>query len=88
MFQPIDELFNQRVDAGAPGIQPDVGLLVSRATLMIQAFERPSAGTRSIRRSSGTSSQTETPSALIAARFWPSTNVPPPVATTRWRRGT
>ena len=44
MFQPIDELFNQRIDAGAPGIQPDMRLLVCRATLMIQAFEPGAIG--------------------------------------------
>ena len=44
MFQPIDELFNQRVDAGASSIQPDMRLLVCRATLIIQAFEPRAIG--------------------------------------------
>ena len=44
MFQPIDELFDQRVDAGAPGVEPDVRLLVRRAPLMIQAFEPGAIG--------------------------------------------
>ena len=39
MFQPIDELFDQRVDAGATGIKPDVRLFVGCTTLIIQAFE-------------------------------------------------
>ena len=92
-LQPVHELLDQRVDAGATGVEPYCARC-SDAARMIQAFEsarsaasgrRPSAGTRAISRSSGTSSQTETPSLLIAARFCGSANVPPPVATTRCR---
>ena len=44
MLQPIDELFDQRVDAGAAGIEPDVRLFVCRAALIIQAFEPGAIG--------------------------------------------
>ena len=44
MLQPIDELFDQRVDAGAAGIEPDVRLFVCRAALIIQGFEPGAIG--------------------------------------------
>jgi len=44
VLQPIDELFDQRVDAGAAGVEPDVRLFVCRAALMIQAFEAGAIG--------------------------------------------
>src|SRR5438045_2270494 len=44
MLQPIDELLDERVDAGTAGIEPEMRLLVGRAPLMIQAFESRSIG--------------------------------------------
>ena len=46
MFQPIDELLDQRVDAGAAGIQPDVRLFVGGTPLIIQAFEPGAIGSQ------------------------------------------
>ena len=44
MLEPIDQLFDQRVDAGAPGVQPEVRVLVGRAAEMEQALERRAIG--------------------------------------------
>ena len=39
MFEPIDQLFDERVDAGAPGVDPEVRELVGRAPEVEQALE-------------------------------------------------
>ena len=67
MLQPIDELFDQRVDAGAAGIEPDVRLFVSRAALIIQAFEPGAIGRE--RPPAVCRDPADTPSRLMAARF-------------------
>ena len=90
--QPVDELFDERVDDGAAGVDAPVRLFVRRAPGGVQPLElgaiggqRPPAVGRHPRIScgSGTSSQTDSPSLLMTARFCGSTNVPPPVATTQ-----
>ena len=96
-LQPVDQLLDERVDAGAAGVEAQVRVLVRRragawyrrssSARSAASGRRPSAGIRAITRSSGASSQTDTPSWLMAARFGGSTNVPPPVATTTWRVG-
>ena len=42
MLQPVDELLDERVDAGAPGVEPDVRLLVSRAPRDAPSIVKPS----------------------------------------------
>src|SRR5437879_1093021 len=44
VFEPIDQLFDQRVDAGAPGVEPEVRVLVGCAAEMEQALERRAIG--------------------------------------------
>ncbi len=44
MFEPVQELFSKRVDAGPPGVEPEMGLLVRGAPLMIQVFEPRTIG--------------------------------------------